>query len=280
MPRRNIANRTDIQPDALRQRRDFYAIAIGLMLFYAAGGGFSQDANIGSMFAVHLKRPEFILGAAWVGFAYFWFRFWLITEAKPFVDFAQDAKWQAEDSSTVRRIASKHVTRQTSGEPEDLAQAILQPGNYVPKIVWKGLTPHLQLMHLRRKRGDDFPKTFGPNVVELDSKERAAIWRASLLGYPKAMWWERSFTDYTAPHLFALLTVGVMIWACLHGEPETTKPRARPEASSKVAPEVQPAAPSSVTRSVTLAPPAAASTTVPKSPNVSPNVALKSAVTR
>lgn len=278
MARRNLGNRKDIQPDALRQRRDLYAIAIGLMLFYAAGGGFSQDANVGSMFAVHLKRPGFILWAAWAGLIYFWWRFWLITEARPMRDFFEDVDWQAGDTVMVRRITQKYVSNVHSISGEENAKEIVLPGQHVPKIAWKGLTLNLSLAHLRRRRSDDSPKSYGPHQVELESKDRAALWRAWLLSVPRGAWFERSFTDYTLPHLFALATMGVATWACLHGEPETTKPRTAPQGSAKVTSVVLPAVPASVSRSVPLAPPARPSETVPKTPNVSPKIAPKSAV--
>lgn len=77
--RRNIAGREDIASDALRQRRDLYAIAIGLCIYNLAGGYVLTDTTVASIIPVKLAHPWVVLAAAWLGFGYFWWRFWLIS---------------------------------------------------------------------------------------------------------------------------------------------------------------------------------------------------------
>ena len=105
--RRNIAGREDIAPDALRQRRDLYALAIGLCIYNLAGGYVLTDTTVASIIPVKLSHPWVVLLAAWLGFAYFWWRFWLISEARPFADFHADAMWQAGNSRVGRGLAAE-----------------------------------------------------------------------------------------------------------------------------------------------------------------------------
>ena len=62
--------------DADRQRRDLYAISLGLLLFNLAGG--SLDAAASTFFgSIHIARPWMIGVGAWLAWAYFLWRFWL-----------------------------------------------------------------------------------------------------------------------------------------------------------------------------------------------------------
>jgi hypothetical protein len=197
--------------DVLRQRRDLYALAIGLELYNLAGGKLVADTAFGSLLPLSLSDPHYLLAAAWIGFFYFWFRFWLISEVKPFGAFVSDVRWQAGDSLIVRRIAATVTNGRTPTEREHFSMQLLQPGGPVPRVEKAFPTPVLSLAKIRRhvQRPDEtssLASTFGPAGIEISRPDRLRFWWAWLRAIPAAIFRERAFTDYTLPHLFALVT--------------------------------------------------------------------------
>lgn len=214
MARRNLASRADIPADVLRQRRDLYALAIGLMLFYLADGSLEKGANVGSLFSLQLGRPGYVLVAAWIGFFYFWMRFWLVTEAKPIGDYIDDVRWQAGDSRTIRSIAAQYVTATEQGSEGTNRKRILDPKGHVPLVRWQGMTPILSLNDVWPRspaRGGVGGVNAGPPHTAIPRKDRLRVLWVWLRAFPNAAVRERAFTDYTLPHLFALATLVIAL---------------------------------------------------------------------
>lgn len=209
MLKRNLAARVDIPPDVLRQRRDLYALAIGLMLFCLAGGSLKAETSFGNVLPLTFSHPHLLLWAAWAGFFYFWFRFWLISEARPIADFLEDVRWQAGDTFAMRRIAAELATTTAQGSAEDNKLGILSPTGYVPVVSFSGAKPLISLNRLRHRRGDNLVMSVGPGDQEIPRGRRLMFWLAYISAFPRAIVGERAFTDYTLPHLFALLTLMV-----------------------------------------------------------------------
>lgn len=213
--RRNIADRKDIEADVLRQRRDLYAIAIGLAIYNLAGGYVAESTTLGIL-PMRLSHPWVVLAAAWLGLAYFWWRFWLISEVKPFGAFHEDAMWQAGHSRIGRELAGRHASptqfyntpARTSDENRVLIAA---PTGPVPRYSIPGFKPTVNLMELHRDavaaKRTVLAESYGLGPIEFPEGQRARAWRVLLTGYWRAIWRERAFSDYTAPHLFALFTV-------------------------------------------------------------------------
>lgn len=215
--RRNIAGREDIAPDALRQRRDLYALAIGLCIYNLAGGYVLTDTTVASIIPVKLSHPWVVLLAAWLGFAYFWWRFWLISEARPFADFHADAMWQAGNSRGGRGLAAEFTGPISFfGSERSAAQnaeSLKQPRGPIPKFKVEGGRPTIDLtdlLHHGRDRST-ITQSFG-HIVVVGKGRRLRFWRAFAIGYFRAMYRERAFSDYTVPHLFAMFTVLTGIW--------------------------------------------------------------------
>jgi len=210
--RKNLANRLDIEPDALRQRRDLYALSIGLMLFNLAGGKIAANTAFGSLLPISIERPWLLLCAAWLGFFYFWFRFWLVSEPAPLGAFIEDIQWQAGNNARVRRIAEKFAQGAPWQRSDGVARGLINgPDGLVPKIVWRGLTPILNLQGLTARRGranfNQQSESIGPAECLLPTEDHSEIRLAWLIAIPRAIVRERAFTDYTLPHLVAVLTV-------------------------------------------------------------------------
>lgn len=213
--RRNIANRKDIEPDALRQRRDLYALAIGLVIFNLAGGHVSDAGTVGNLIPVKLRYPQVILLVAWLGFFYFWIRFWLVSEAKPWADFVEDAMWQAGHSKGGRKLAAglahASVSWGTERTAAQNADAILNPNGPVPRFHVERWKPILDLNQIgvraaRNGQAASNEHYGGLHVLEAPAQRRT-FWWAYLLGFYRATFRERSFSDNTMPHLFAIFTV-------------------------------------------------------------------------
>lgn len=222
--RRNIASREDIPADALRQRRDLYALAIALLVYSLAGGYIVEQVTLGALLPFRLKHPWVLLVAAWVGFFYFWLRFWLVSEARPFHDFAEDARWQAGHSRSGRTLAAKCTIATTEyghkrAAGENAAQ-LLKGNGPIAKLFVKDGAPKVSLdglMSRRNRRGETNPgKSYG-QLNDVKDEDRFLFYRARLIGFWRATYRERSFSDYTLPHCFAILTVAAGIYHALLG---------------------------------------------------------------
>ncbi len=213
--RRNMSGREDIDSDVPLQRRDLYAVAIGLVI-YNLGGGYAVDSASVGVLPMRLSHPGIVLLAAWVGLAYFWWRFWLISEVKPFGAWHEDAVWQTGQSRRGRALAARHAatTQFYNAQPrssDENAGLILLPTGPVPRFSVSGAKPVVNLMELHRDALDRsktlLAQSYGPSPIKLPPGQRLEGWRVILSGYWRAIWRERAFSDYTAPHLFAIFTV-------------------------------------------------------------------------
>lgn len=255
--KRNLAARVDIPTDVLRQRRDLYALAIGLMLFSLAGGSLKADTSFGNVLPLTFSHPYLLLWAAWAGFFYFWFRFWLISEARPIGDFLEDVRWQAGNTFAMRRIAAEFATDTAQGNADDNKRQILSPTGYVPVVSFSGVKPLISLNRLRHRRGDGYSMTVGPGDQEVPRGRRLTFWLAYLSAFPRAIVGERAFTDYTLPHAFALLTLIVGIVTADNHVPSQEEllifgPTPRSEADGKRAAPTQAGTTSQMTPSSAL----------------------------
>ncbi|WP_188444714.1 hypothetical protein [Pseudoxanthomonas indica] len=202
----------------MRQRRDLYAIAIGLCIYNLAGGYVQSDTTVASIIPVKLSHPWVVLLAAWIGFAYFWWRFWLVSEAQPIADFHQDATWQAGNSRAGRELAAEHAgPTQLYGNArsaDESAAQIRTPTGPIAIFSLEKWKPSLSLADLRYngKKETRLTESFGTSTTPLDRRYWPRFWHVYLLGYVRAMYRERAFSDYTAPHLFAVFTVLTGLW--------------------------------------------------------------------
>lgn len=233
MSRKNIASRPDIAPDALRQRRDLYLIAIGLAIYYLAGGSMTANTAFGSILPISLERPGVLLIAAWIAFFYFWFRFYLVSEGEPFAKFWEDVCWQAGNTSAFRYIAKEiipigsgfiHVTADWPAYSyEDRISAVekISVGGrgkgYIVFPQFAGLKPALNLSRAA-SRGNNGAKgstlismPVGPAGQLLPRRLSIKFIVGLSVGLFRALARERSFTDDLLPHFFAIATVLIAI---------------------------------------------------------------------
>ncbi len=108
---KNLCCRGPIDAETLRQRRDFYSLSIGLLLFYLADGKINSDSILG-MLPLHFENAKVFLYAAWTGWVYFLLRYCLHTD-NIFSNFKEELDWQAADTWVARRLINKFA------EPEN-----------------------------------------------------------------------------------------------------------------------------------------------------------------
>jgi hypothetical protein len=190
-----------------------YVLAIGLLIFNLAGGSLVAQSTTGIL-SVHLKHPGVVLLAAWAGFFYFWWRFWLVSRARPFADFIRAANWQLGNLSVVRAIAKQYVTPRAGHPIEQSIALLMSPAGPVPKVELGSMK--LSLQTLKSASDEVLLHSFGSGQFEIPAESRWPYRRAKLVAIYRAITCERIFTDYTLPHLFALLTVAVGIWRFAH----------------------------------------------------------------
>ncbi|MEN5118732.1 hypothetical protein ABE488_15575 [Luteimonas sp. TWI662] len=207
MARRNIAGRGDIEPDALRQRRDMYVLAIGLLVFNLAGGTVGTETSFSGMLPVKLRHPWVLIAAAWVGFYYFWFRFWLVSQVRPLGAFIEDILWQVGDRRDVRRLAGRFAWETVGHTAEERRARIERPRGPIPRIKFAGMVPRLSLFSMTNGGGAGTSAHYGPDDIEISGRDRWVLWKALASGPWRAAAYERTFTDYTLPHIFAIATV-------------------------------------------------------------------------
>ena len=221
MARKYLGDRGPIGDEVLRQRRDLYALAIGLSVFNLAGGSMVRGTTLGGFLPVSLAHPHVLLYAAWAGFFYFWWRFWQVSDAKPIQDFLEEVRLQAGDSKAMRKIASKHVKAGSEFSFESQQSKVLAPNGLIPKV--RLARAEIGLYELSPKRTTPSYTSYtnvGDLTVIIVGADRRRYWLAILGGIPRALWFERSFADYTAPHILAIITVGIGVWRLADPAPE------------------------------------------------------------
>ncbi|NUO74592.1 MAG: hypothetical protein HOQ32_01120 [Lysobacter sp.] len=225
MARKNLARRADIESGVLRQRRDFYAIAIGLLLFQLAHGSIEHANTIGGMLPLKFDNPCWFLWSAWIGFAYFLLRYRLMAPPSPFGMWGEEALLQAGNTMIVRKIAATFISHPGDDYTTGKRRAeLLSRAGPIPKIVFKGFLVDLDLQNLTRggaAAGVESGGILASYVKSLDNKltfsQQLLILACVLFGWLTAIWREHSFTDYCLPYLFGLFTIVVAIFRWLSG---------------------------------------------------------------
>lgn len=206
---KNLCGRGAIDPETLRQRRDFYSVSIGLVIFYFAGGSINQDSTLG-MLPLHFENPHVFLIAAWIGWGYFLWRYWLHTE-NIFSDFKEEMDWQATDTWFARRLINT-IAKPVNEQQKNYLQMCNQKKPLLCKLNKVNGKARIELVSL------SINKVSGPGYLsidqhrwELEKSEILYYYSAKAFGFFKALYKEKTFTNYILPYLIGLITVVVYI---------------------------------------------------------------------
>lgn len=226
MARKNLAGRTDIDGGVLRQRRDFYAIAIGLLLFQLAQGSVEHTNTLGGMLPLKFENPCWFLWAAWVGFFYFMLRYQLMAPKGPWRMWLDEAKLQAADASRIRKMAAGTVIRAgDDAETDRQRREIMEAAGPIPRI--NGFGPQIQLVtrNLYRDKfySPQFPGKHATSYLQINDGLLTGLQRLELnlavcVGLLVSTWREHSFTDYCMPYVFAGITLLTAVFRWIAGD--------------------------------------------------------------
>jgi hypothetical protein len=203
---KDLARRDDIREGALRQRRDFYAISIGLLLYYAAGGSLESSVST-SVLPLKFDKPVALLIAAWLGWIYFLWRYWLFTPADILALFREEREWQLRASKRIRRIAISLAKPNGANEEQYLRWLKEKPNPPLPIVRKINRNWRVELNAMSSAAGE--PDTFriSQDSFELSKKDSIACEIENAISYFYAAIRERTFTDYILPYGFGLLTI-------------------------------------------------------------------------
>lgn len=212
MPLKNIAKREDIDPGVLRQRRDFYAIAIGLLLFNLAGGHLNPDATFATLLPIKFAVPQVLFWAAWFGFGYFLWRFWLM-EPNGLDQFWKEVGLQGGNRREIKKFAADMILASAPKDHADNMAAVL--GRRI-SVIHPGLVRHKNRIRLQisqiRTPGSGHASGLGEGHLDFPPELTWRVRWAALKSVGFAMVYERSFSDYVVPYLFAALCIAVQLY--------------------------------------------------------------------
>ena len=214
MNRRNIMGNEDMPAGALRQRRDLYAMAIGLTIYYLAGGELVESAQQG-IIGMKLSRPWVILAAAWVGYFYFMVRLSLWkTFEEALSDFATEARQQALFARPLRE-ALKSLLPEENRDSASVVQSI--DAGYLPNYSFEedGVAVNLKKFHwtIADQAEPAGGRTHHHAGVHKLPPEAQKAYKSQLRrAWFTAMFREHSFTNYLLPYCFALVPLFLGIY--------------------------------------------------------------------
>jgi hypothetical protein len=223
MARRLLAGREPIGDDVLRQRRDLYAVALGLLLFQVAHGTIDAGGSLGNPYSMKFANPCWFIWAAWIAFGYFFVRFRMFAPDNIVRMWQEEIMLQAGDCRGVRKIAAEHCNGYQDHPTETIADVVKNPAGPIPTLRFHKL--RLYIAYPFGATGNLFGTTsarapkMGTSIVGNDSGtwgQRARLWIAVVAAVFTSMSRERTFTDYVLPYVVALITVTTAViyfWA-------------------------------------------------------------------
>jgi hypothetical protein len=210
---KNLAQGRELDGDVLRQRRDLYATALGLILFHLAGAGLRDDAVLTTV-PVHLARPEVLYWAAFAALLYFLFRYWMVA---PSALERFDQEWRLQTLGSGKYL----------GLLQRIAARYLENSNDVLNYVRAGMIPDFdlkartirwnQFQNLRRGGQPVIPGLVKARVgVSMIDDEFEVLQAARRRGFVRAVFFERTAMDIMAPYVIAFVAILFVIYSLLH----------------------------------------------------------------
>lgn len=221
----NLARRGEIDAEVLRQRRDLYVVSIGLLLFYWADGTVLELWTM-TFIPAEVRCPQVFLWAAWIAFAYFSWRYWLVAPPA-WKGYQEEVAWQLRTGTIVRRLARKLIdhpdkklaTKQSildrCNALEQAARDHLDNARYGPLVrreSWRVVTINLSKLAPFRNSSMNATAREVQSRHQLEGLEILQYYAAYAIAFTLAIFRERSFSDYVLPYLVAGLAVAVALF--------------------------------------------------------------------
>lgn len=218
-----LAKFADIEAGVLRQRRDLYAVSIALAIFHLAGGNLTDQASQ-SVLQFRLDRPWVLVISAWVGFAYFLYRYWLL--APSWSEIASrlrtESGLQARATDTFHKLAIANL--RTNGRDHgqaEVVRAAIERREYLPSYTDNTGGVQLHYAGLPNLTETATMSSHVAGSVHLSEADVALLQNARRQGRFRAITRERTFTDYLLPYVFAGATaiIGIADGVSRYREP-------------------------------------------------------------
>ncbi len=210
---KNLCKDRELTGDLLRQRRDFYAISLGLILFHLAGGGMRDSATLSAM-PVKLLHPAVLYWSAWVSFVYFAWRFWVLDPGSV-TRFRQEWNRQARATGAFHRLCLEWMKECVGGkaQTEEIRSLLSHARPPFPHIA-EGAHVDFHEFESLQEGGHHFIKQVSSVTVK-----RKDLWRlrvARAFGFLRAIFLERTASDLLLPYVLggaAIICAAVTIAA-------------------------------------------------------------------
>jgi|GEM_PF-7090617 len=190
-------------------------MSLALMAYAIAGGQIDSSGSLANL-PLKFHRPYALLWVAWVMFGYFLFRYWLFSGLGPFSNFWREVKLLTYDFGPLRRAANdKYKTHlQTAKEDRDRELKMKRADQgWMPMITRKGRSLALDERQIWSPRRQSSPSG-SSGVADIPLPRKVIVWYAvaHIVAIPRAMLFERAFSDQLLPYLVAAIAIGANLW--------------------------------------------------------------------
>lgn len=212
---KNLCKGRELAGDLLRQRRDFYAISLGLILFHLAGGVMKDTATLSTL-PVKLAHPEVLYWSAWVSFVYFAWRYWVLDPGSVRL-FREEWDRQQRASPAFLKICRVWV-KKSQGSASDIDQVVsllthCRPE--IPRAAREGT--QVDLRALKNLTSDSATFASGTLRATLDADDVKALRRLKIKGFFRAVFLERTATDLLLPYGMGAAAILISLLTALSG---------------------------------------------------------------
>lgn len=206
-------NRRELDPDVLRQRRDVFALGLGLIIYNIAGGSLTKAAEFA---AVHITfiHPNRLYVIAILGLFYFTSRYWVVAPRwrEPFME-EVDEQWRVTSSY---RALTRHFIEQYANV--ELRARALDLASQGWSIDFMNALHGQPLSSLSLKKPGDGRREAVASKdkrwnAELGRKQLWSLRLARTYAYIRAILFERTFTDLMLPYVVAYAAILVCAYA-------------------------------------------------------------------
>lgn len=191
-------------------------MSLALMTYAIAGGHIDSSGSLANL-PLTFDRPDALLWMAWVMFGYFLFRYWLFSGLDPFVHFWREVKLLTYDFGPLRRAANEtykaHLQKAKDDRDRDSKTKRADQG-WVPAVNRKGWSLALDEKRIWSPRRQASPSGAGGSA-DIPLPRTVIVWYAlaHMIAIPRAILFERAFSDQLLPYLVAAMAIGANLWS-------------------------------------------------------------------
>ncbi|NOI00904.1 hypothetical protein F0241_07245 [Vibrio kanaloae] len=191
--------------DSNAERRNLIMISMSLIVFFYSGGTFTDETIRLQVVNVHFSRPLVLVVIVWAVFFWSLYRYWLIHNGEFSSKFMAEIRQMKHDKVIMKYIERKQGIKfieypQTDGYVIDTI--VFETGVLVPEL---SMARNVQWSNDRSLQSYSFNKDLGFDRFIRFNSARGLL--AQVLLLLKCAFSKKSFSEYLAPYLLALLAI-------------------------------------------------------------------------